>query len=460
MSKNEQQHELLMQLKVENQKLLEFKKLNNLMLKTLKAFTNNKEQSTPFRSLFELIAQELKPDVQLLITCNHENDGFFIVSSTDELLIGRHFQLDDTVNSKPEQSIFSQSTVFFNLNLTPKWPASLKGLLPNAASALIQPVKIASRCYAIVLVINEVNGFDAEAKSVMSNYSSFIASTLTLMEYRHVTAERDTLFAQQKRIEQSMARQGNLAAIGQLAAGVAHELNNPLGFIYSNLNTFELYLKDINTFIMEVCNSHPDSIKLYNKHNLDFILKDSSELISESLEGARRARDIIKNLRNFSHPDENTISTINILELIADTVRIANTQVKKNAKIKISHDLNHAFTQGNATQLSQVILNLINNAHHSIKHQYGLIEISINKFNNWINVEIEDNGCGIDDADISHIFEPFFTTKEIGQGTGLGLSISRAIIEQHNGCIALVHTGLKGTKFVISLPESNHVRDD
>ena len=94
------------------------------MLKTLKAFTNNKEQSTPFRSLFELIAQELKPDVQLLITCNHENDGFFIVSSTDEMLIGRHFQLDDTVNSKPEQSIFSQSTVFFNLNLTPKWPAS------------------------------------------------------------------------------------------------------------------------------------------------------------------------------------------------------------------------------------------------------------------------------------------------------------------------------------------------
>lgn len=211
---------------------------------------------------------------------------------------------------------------------------------------------------------------------------------------------------------------------------------------------------------MEVCNSHPDSIKLYNKHNLDFILKDSSELICESLEGARRARDIIKNLRNFSHPDENTISTINILELIEDTVRIANTQVKKNAKIKISHDLNHAFTQGNATQLSQVILNLINNAHHSIEHQYGLIEISINKFNNWINVVIEDNGCGIEDADIPHIFEPFFTTKEIGQGTGLGLSVSRAIIEQHNGCIALVHTGLKGTKFVISLPESNHVRDD
>lgn len=83
---------------------------------------------------------------------------------------------------------------------------------------------------------------------------------------------------------------------------------------------------------MEVCNSHPDSIKLYNKHNLDFILKDSSELICESLEGARRARDIIKNLRNFSHPDENTISTINILELIEDTVRIANTQVKKMQK--------------------------------------------------------------------------------------------------------------------------------
>lgn len=456
MSKNEQQHELLMQLKVENQKLLEFKKLNNLMLNTLKTFTNDRGQSTPFRSLFELIAQELKPDVQLLITANNENDGLYIVSSTDEMLIGEHFHIDNAVETKIEQSIFNQPTVFFNLSLTPKWPSSLKELLPKAGSALIQPVKIASRSYAIVLIINKVNGFSTEAKSAMSNYSSFIASTLTLMEYRLVTAERDSLFAQQKRIEQSMAKQGKLAAIGQLAAGVAHELNNPLGFIYSNLNTFELYLKNIISYIQEAPITSAESKFLYEKYNLEFILKDSMELINESLDGARRARDIIKNLRSFSHPDETSISKINILELIDNTVKIANTQIKKKAKIQVTHNLKNVATQGNTLQLSQVLLNLINNAYHAIEHQQGLIKITTNTLENLISIEIEDNGCGINEADIPHIFEPFFTTKEIGNGTGLGLSISKAILEQHNGYIALDYTGPKGTKFVIRLPESNN----
>ncbi|MCT7943981.1 sensor histidine kinase [Shewanella septentrionalis] len=460
MSKTEQQHELLMQLKVENQQLLEFKKLNSLMLKTLKAFTNHSEQSTPFYCLFELIYQELKPDLQLLITCNHNSDGFSIVSSTDEMLIGQDFQLDNALDTKPEQSIFSEPALFFDLNLTSKWPNSLRKLLPIAESALIQPVKIASRCYAIILIINHVNGFSTKAKSVMLNYSSFIASTLTLIEYQHVAAERDTLFSQQKRIEQSMARQGKLAAIGQLAAGVAHELNNPLGFIYSNLNTFELYLKDIASFITQVYNDYPELTNHHKKNNIDFILKDSTELIDESLQGARRAREIIKNLRSFSHPDESSISEINIIDLINDTVKIATTEVKKSANIIVTHYLKNAFIQGNTTQLNQVLLNLINNAHHSITRRKGLIEINTSKRENWINIEISDNGCGINENDTPHIFEPFFTTKEVGKGTGLGLSISKAILEQYNGYIALDYTGQNGTKFVISLPEYNNVSDN
>ena len=450
MSNKNQQEVLLNQLKAENQKLQEFKKLNNLMLKTMQAFTENIDQSVPFSSLFSLIAQEVNPDIQLIITSNQQGDGVYVVASTNKELEGKDFILKNTeVNAK---NIFDKSAVF-NSQVKSAWPSILQEFSALASSAIIQPVKITNRCYAIVLLMNNANGFSAEASSVISNYSSFIASILTLMEYRHVSKERDNLFAQQKRMETSMARQGKLAAIGQLAAGVAHELNNPLGFIYSNLNTFKLYIEDIDTFVSNACKKSSDTDNLYNKSNLQFIIDDSKELLSESLEGARRARDIIKNLRNFSHPDETTISKVNILKLVEDAIKIANTQFKKQTKILIKSENQDFWIEGNITQLCQVILNLISNAHHSINHSNGLIEINIIRTASWINIEVIDNGNGIDKADIPHLFEPFFTTKEIGQGTGLGLPISRAIVEQHNGCLALDYTGPKGTKFIISLPE-------
>jgi len=457
MRNKNQQDVLLDQLKAENQKLQEFKKLNNLMLKTMQAFTENIDQSVPFSSLFSLIAQEVNPDIQLIITCNQQGDGVYVVASTNKELEGKNFILKNIeINA---ENIFDKSAVF-NKQVTSAWPSILHEFSTLASSAIIQPVKITSRCYAIVLLMNSTNGFSSEASSVISNYSSFIASTLTLMEYRNVSKERDNLFAQKKHMETSMARQGKLAAIGQLAAGIAHELNNPLGFIYSNLNTFKLYLEDIDLFISNARKMTPDTDTLYHKSNLKFIIDDSKELLSESLEGARRARDIIKNLRSFSHPDETTISKVNITKLIEDAIKMANTQFKKQTKTVVQSENQDLLIEGNITQLSQVILNLISNAYYSINHSNGLIEINIRKISPWINIEVIDNGKGIDKADIPHLFEPFFTTKEIGHGTGLGLPISRAIVEQHNGSIELDYTSSQGTKFTISLPEYNNASSD
>ncbi|MEL4304151.1 HAMP domain-containing sensor histidine kinase [Shewanella xiamenensis] len=455
MNKNDQQ-QLLIQLRAENQELLEFKILNNLISKSMQALTENIDQAMPFSVLFSLVKQELKPDLQLIVTCNPESTELSILACTHEELIGKHITFENTKTVKFE---FRETTVI-NLDSTSNWSSTLKRLLPQATSALIQPVKFNNSDYAIILLKKEPYSFNSGEQSIISNYCSFIANTLTLRDYRHIAAERDSLFAQQKRIENSLAKQGKLAAIGQLAAGVAHELNNPLGFIYSNLNTLDVYLKDINSFINEVNNTYPEINKSVKKYKLDFILKDSIELINESQEGARRARDIIKNLRNFSHPDEQTISTINIVNLVGDTVKIAKVNLKKHIKINLTHHLESALVKGNTTQLSQVILNIINNSYYSIKHQKGLIEIDITKINHWINIEIKDNGNGIHETDIPHIFEPFFTTKEIGEGTGLGLSISRAIVEQHNGFITLDYTGPSGTKFVIGLPESSHASNN
>lgn len=460
MSQSEKQQELLLQLKVENQQLLKFKALNNLMRDTLNTFAAKGRQQSPFTSLFELLHQELQADEQFIVALNDEQTSFSIIEATDARLKNLASPIPHTQNNAAEQHIFSQSTVFFDLALSPKWPAEFRDMLPQARSALIQLIRIGLHHYAIVLISDQPKTFTIEAKTVVASYSSFIASFLSLFENQRLEIERDQLFAQQRRIEQSMVQQDKLAAIGQLAAGVAHELNNPLGFIYSNLNTLKVYMQTVQDFVYSACSTAPELKNEAATANLSFLLEDSFALIEESLTGARRSRDIINNLRTFSHPDDTSVTKVDLLELLASTIRIANTQIKHNARLTLSTDIDSAFVDGNATQLSQVLLNLINNAYHAIHHKQGLIAVSITQLGSWLTIKITDNGCGIETSMITHIFEPFFTTKDVGQGTGLGLSISRAIVEQHNGCLALEQTSAAGSVFVVSLPVSDAGKDD
>lgn len=455
MSQYEKQQELLLQLKVENQQLLKFKKLNTLMQETLDNITLKKVEHSPFSPLFELMHQEFNAEEQIIVVLDDKETSFSILDTTTSQLKNQTAPLE--LENAPDgtlQHVFSQSSVFFNVSLSSKWPAIFSTLLPDITSALIQPVRIAQHLYAIVLLSRKTMAFDNGTKVVLASYSSFIASYMSLFENQRLQAERDQLFAQQKRIEKSMMQQDKLAAIGQLAAGVAHELNNPLGFIYSNLNTFKVYMQKVKLFAENACATSPALKRLADEQNLAFVIEDTFELIEESLTGARRSRDIISNLRTFSHPDDTSVAKVNLLELLESTLRIANTQIKRNAKLTLTKEIDTAFVNGNATQLSQVLLNLINNASQAIKHQHGVIAVSIKRIQRWLTVKVVDNGCGIDQEALSHIFEPFFTTKDVGHGTGLGLSISQAIIEQHSGCLALEQTSAEGSVFVISLPDA------
>ncbi|SNY60330.1 His Kinase A (phospho-acceptor) domain-containing protein [Arsukibacterium tuosuense] len=461
MSQSEKQQELLLQLKIENQQLLKFKKLNSLMRDTLDTFAVKGRNQSPFTSLFDLLGQELQADQQFIVAINDDETSFSILDATSPQLKNLPAQLLHKKNDiDSEQHVFSQSSAFFDLALSPKWPAVLTTTLPQARSALIQPIRIGQHHYAIVLLSDKTKTFNIEAKTVVASYSSFIASFLSLFENQRLAAERDQLFAQQKRIEQSMVQQDKLAAIGQLAAGVAHELNNPLGFIYSNLNTLKVYMQTVQSFVHNAYATTPALKDVAKAANLSFLLEDSFDLIEESLTGARRSRDIINNLRTFSHPDDISVSKIDLMAILESTIRIANTQIKRNAKLILTKDIASAYVNGNATQLSQVLLNLINNAYHAIDHKQGLITVLITQLGHWLTIKITDNGCGISNSAVSHIFEPFFTTKDVGQGTGLGLSISRAIVEQHNGCLALEHTSADGSVFVVSLPVADASKDD
>lgn len=254
-------------------------------------------------------------------------------------------------------------------------------------------------------------------------------------------------------------QQEKMASIGQLAAGVAHEINNPMGFISSNLGTMSKYIEKLEEFIALLVSiadklGNDETTTLINdkrnKLKISYILEDIMPLIMESLDGAERVKSIVKNLKSFSRVDEADIKQVNLNECIESTLNIIWNELKYTTTILKEYGT-LPLTKCYPQQINQVIMNLLINAAHSIESQ-GEIKIKTWNENSSIHISISDTGCGIPEDKINSIFEPFFTTKEVGKGTGLGLSITYNIIQKHNGKIT-VESGIgKGTTFTAEIP--------
>lgn len=262
----------------------------------------------------------------------------------------------------------------------------------------------------------------------------------------------------QKSISYMLQRE-KMASVGQLAAGVAHEINNPMGFITSNLSTLEKYIVRFTEYISRqteaLDSENPvekrESLRqLRNEMKIDFITEDIKDLIQESAEGAVRVKNIVQNLKNFSRVDEAKIQDADINECIENTLKIARNEIKYKATV--NKDLgNLPLVRCNPQQLSQVFMNMLVNGAQAIEN---LGEITIKTWQNddAVFVSIADSGAGIPADRLNQIFEPFFTTKEVGKGTGLGLSICYDIVKKHDGEISVVSELGKGTKFTVQLP--------
>jgi PAS domain S-box-containing protein len=278
-------------------------------------------------------------------------------------------------------------------------------------------------------------------------------------EMKKITEELEKAYQELKATQAQILQREKMASIGQLAAGVAHEINNPMGFITSNLGTLGKYLSKITEFINVQTKTLEDRKakdileelkEIRKKLKIDFILEDIGQLIEESLEGAERVKKIVQNLKTFSRVDEAEFKFADINECIESTLNIVWNELKYKATLKKEYE-QLPLTKCYPQQLNQVFMNLLVNAAHAIEKQ-GEIKIKTWNGDGFINVSISDTGCGIPPDKINRIFEPFFTTKEIGKGTGLGLSISYDIIKKHNGEILVESEVGKGTTFTVRIP--------
>jgi two-component system NtrC family sensor kinase len=261
-----------------------------------------------------------------------------------------------------------------------------------------------------------------------------------------------------------------MSSLGQLVAGIAHEINNPVNFIYGNLNYLEEYVKGLLNIVQTFQQCYPQPVnvvqKAMEKFELGFVSNDLPQLLNSIRVGSERIRDIVHSLRNFSRLDEAEIKSVDIHEGIENTLLILQHRLKLESP-KSTIILNKEY--GNLPvvdcfpgQLNQVFINILSNAidalEETITHQQNnfipTITIRTNVIDNrWVLIYIADNGLGMGEDTKLRVFDPFFTTKPVGQGTGLGLSISyQIVVERHSGKLDLFSEPGKGTEFQIKLP--------
>lgn len=255
--------------------------------------------------------------------------------------------------------------------------------------------------------------------------------------------------------DRMLLHQDKLASIGQLAAGVAHEINNPIGFIMSNLNTLKEYTASLQKYLYVFDESGQLSTDQVvqdarKQLDIDYILTDIQPLLTESVEGAERVRRIVLDLKDFARPDEQQMHEADLNKLVQSTINIVRNELKYVAQLDLKLGSIPPIIC-RSQQINQVISNLLVNAAHAIDQQ-GTITISTRQEAASVILVVEDTGKGIPPELLSKIYDPFFTTKEVGKGTGLGLSISYDIVQKHGGEITVESEVGVGTSFTVKLP--------
>jgi signal transduction histidine kinase len=274
------------------------------------------------------------------------------------------------------------------------------------------------------------------------------------------------LIGKLEQAQNQLLQSEKMASIGQLAAGVAHEINNPVGFVNSNLGSLQIYAKDLLRLLAayeraeaNLTDSARQEIdRLKAELDVAYLREDIGNLLKESSDGLQRVKRIVQDLKDFSHVGETERNWANLEQGLDSTLNVVWNELKYKAEIVKEYG-NIPEIECFPSQLNQVFLNLLMNAAQAIENS-GRITVRTGQFEEAVWVEVEDTGTGIEPEHLSRVFEPFFTTKPVGKGTGLGLSLAYGIVQKHGGRIEVRSEPGQGSVFRVVLPRCPGVRDE
>lgn len=282
-----------------------------------------------------------------------------------------------------------------------------------------------------------------------------------LISLQRANQELRALNESLRNAQDQLMQSERLASIGQLAAGVAHEINNPIGYVFSNFGTLQAYLERL----FEMLEAYEEAeaalagsriadrlATMRARVELDYLKQDIPVLMSESKEGLSRVRKIVQDLKDFSRVDTHQEwAWASLHQGIDSTLNIVSNEIKYRADVRREYGALPDI-ECLPSELNQVFLNLLVNAAQAIGPERGLIIVRSGDAGNEVWVEVEDNGSGIAPEHLARVFDPFFTTKPVGRGTGLGLSLAYGIVQKHQGRIDVRSEPGRGTCFRVTLP--------
>ncbi len=320
-----------------------------------------------------------------------------------------------------------------------------------------------NNCVGWLIFLNTDDCPDEDSLYVLDTARSHIANgirrRLTDVKILKRTVQLQDTVTSLEQAKRQLVHSEKMASLGQLSAGVAHEINNPVAFVYSNMQILQKYLEDYKAFQHQIGqyisqNSGIDIATytaILEKCDIPFIDEDGASLVAENLDGLFRVKEIVENLKSFSHAGDEEFSQVSLYECVDAALKIAWNTLKYNHKVDNQIQQDCPVVMGNKGQLQQVFVNLFVNAAQAMEGG-GVLTLSQLVSEERLVIHVSDNGCGMEQETVEKLFTPFFTTKPLGVGTGLGLSISYAILEAHSVEIQVESVLNRGTTFHLSFP--------
>ena len=440
------------ELLVDNKRLTE--KMKTFFIEAIKSIATREPEEAVFRLLSEICPF----DAGLIVLRNGDvnNPVLFTFEGTGEDLVNK--LKEETARKAKEVGIEANYENLREVKLNREGQKELNSL--NAF--LGWPLKIGDECFGYLsLASGKEDAWSEEDKAALGLFLNEVAIILdNVMLTRSLNKshkELEETVRQLRSMQAQLVHSGRMASLGRLVAGVAHELNNPINFVYGNIGFLEEYIQNMKMILNAYGQADllsPQELErveeMKKEMQFDEILQDVDRVLKSCRHGAERTKEIVTNLRTFSRLDEAELKEVDIHEGIESSLNLLANRYKKGITVHKNYgDLPQVYCYSG--QLNQVFMNLLANAGQAIPDA-GDVWITTRQVDDKVQMVVRDNGVGISKEDLPKIFDPFFTTKDVGGGTGLGLSITYGIIQRHGGTIEVESEVGKGTTFTVTIP--------